>query len=80
MVTLSREGFENICRQLNQRLKLDDDHTIVGIFQDDNHDEVKGWAIVEKPKGASAIWKTEYDKIYTTEELIELIKQKDNNE
>jgi len=78
MVTLNREQFEDICRQLNKRLKLDDDHTVVGIFQDNDHDELQGWAIVEKPRGFSSHWHIKYDKIYTTEELVQLIEEKEN--
>ncbi len=77
MVTLSKSQFEDVCRRLNELLKLDDNHTVVGIFQDNDHDDLLGWAIIEKPTHETH-WPIKYDRIYTTDELIQLIKDKEN--
>lgn len=56
--------LEYIIRQLNSRLCLDENHTVVAIFQDNEHDEIIGWTVVEI--GVEADY-----PIYTIEQLFE---------
>lgn len=72
MVTLNKEEFEQLIKNLNKRFQLDENHTVVAIFQDNDHDEIIGWCVVEK--GVEADY-----PIYSTVELFEKYDKTINN-
>lgn len=46
--TLSKETFEGLIKWMNEQLGLDENHTVVAMFEDNEHDEIMGWVVVEK--------------------------------
>lgn len=73
MVTLNKEEFEQMIKNLNKRFQLDENHTVVAIFQDNNHDDIIGWTVVEK--GVEADY-----PMYSTVELFEKYDKTINKE
>ena len=49
---------------LEETLNIPENHHIIAVFQDNEHDEIEGWLVVEK--GVEADY-----PIYSTEELLE---------
>ena len=45
--TLNKETFEGLIKWINEQLGLDENHSVVAIFEDDKHDEIIGWVVVE---------------------------------
>lgn len=45
--TLSKETFEGLIKWMNEQLGLDEKHTVIAIFEDDDHDEIIGWVVAE---------------------------------
>lgn len=45
--TLSKETFEGLIKWMNEQLGLDEKHTVVAIFEDNDHDEIIGWSVIE---------------------------------
>ena len=74
MVTLIKDEFEQMIKNLNKRFQLDENHTVVAIFQDDDHDEIIGWSVVEK-----GVAEGEYE-VYSTVELFEKYDKTINKE
>lgn len=45
--TLSKEEFEGLIKWMNEHLCLDENHTVIAVFEDNDHDEIIGWIVAE---------------------------------
>ena len=67
-ITLNKEQFEQLVKDLNKALKLDDKHRLIAVFKDNESEEIEGWVICEI--GVEADY-----PIISTDELMEIIKK-----
>lgn len=45
---VSSDQLKEYIKFLNKFLELDENHTVVAIFEDNDHDEIIGWSVIEK--------------------------------
>lgn len=73
MTEISMDQLKNIVENMNKRFGLDENHTVVAIFENNENEEIKGWCVVEK--GVEADY-----PMYSTVELFEKYDKTINKE
>ena len=61
---VSYEQLKEYIEFLNNFLELDENHTVIAIFEDNDHDEIIGWSVIE-----SGIEEGEYEVYEDIKEL-----------
>lgn len=44
---LDKATFEGLLQWMNEQLGLDDNHNVIAVFEDNDHDEIIGWTVAE---------------------------------
>lgn len=47
MDTKATSTLEELIKWINGQINLDEKHTVVALFEDNQHDEIIGWTVVE---------------------------------
>lgn len=60
--------LKDLIEALEQTLDIPENHHLIAVFQDNEHDEIEGWLVVENDVEGDY-------PVYTTEELIKKYKK-----